>query len=66
VLKSVSVTFYKLLMCDILSRHSIKIYYNRVNYQEVFNNLRKKNKYKEFIKHCQVEFNMMIDVIIMT
>jgi len=50
----------------ILSRLSIKIYYSRVDYCKVLDNLKEEDKYKEFVRYCQVELDMMIDVVIMT
>ncbi len=49
--------------CDILSRHRMNIYYDRVNYWEVLNNLRKSINYRKFVKHCQVKHDITYDIL---
>jgi hypothetical protein len=49
--------------CDILSRHRMSIYYDRANYSEALDNLRKSINYREFVKHCQVEHNITHDIL---
>ncbi len=49
--------------CNILNRHRMSIYYDKVNYQETFNNLKKLINYKEFVKHCQVKHNIIHDIL---
>ncbi len=49
--------------CDILSRHRMSICYDKANYQEALDNLRKLIDYRKFVKHCQVEHNIIHDIL---